>query len=374
MGYAYTPGLTVADCATERRIRRLPVPGRVLVAVGQAVSATDVVAETELPGESRVIDAADRLGIAPEELPLSMIRSVGDGVAAGDLLARTRGWFGRFRHELISPMNGTVESISPVTGRLVLRGPPTLLRRTAYARGQIVAVAPGESATVEIRGAFVQGIFGVGGEAEGTLALAVDSADATLEQQCIGPACAGRILIGGRLVTADAIRAAVANGAKAIVTGGLNDSDLRDLLGYDLGVAITGDEALGLTLIVTEGFGPVPMARRTFELLRRHVGRQASVNGATQIRAGVIRPEVLIPLDETPGATPAERTWRPALELGTIVRAIREPHFGRIGRCVALPTEPVALPTEAQVRVVTVEFENGERAVLPRANVELIKA
>ena len=38
---------------------------------------------------------------------------------------------------------------------------------------------------------------------------------------------------------------------------------LRRLLGYDLGVAITGQEDLGVTIVVTEGFGRIAMAKRT---------------------------------------------------------------------------------------------------------------
>ena len=79
-------------------------------------------------------------------------------------------------------------------------------------------------------------------------------------------------------------------GAAALVSGGIDDEDLKEFLGYDLGVAITGNEQLGLTVIVTEGFGEIAMAQRSFDLLHSHVGDVASVNGATQIRAGVMRP------------------------------------------------------------------------------------
>jgi hypothetical protein len=61
------------------------------------------------------------------------------------------------------------------------------------------------------------------------------------------------------------------------------------------------------------------------------------------------------------------------LEPGSLVRAIREPWFGRIGRVVELPHELRALETEALVRVLVVEFEGeGGSAVMPRANVERI--
>ena len=74
-----------------------------------------------------------------------------------------------------------------------------------------------------------------------------------------------------------------------------DDSDLKEILGYDLGVAITGTERIGLTLIVTEGFGDIAMAERTFDLLNKREGDFAAINGTTQIRAGVMRPEVVIP-------------------------------------------------------------------------------
>ena len=56
-------------------------------------------------------------------------------------------------------------------------------------------------------------------------------------------------------------------GAAALVSGGIDDQDLKEILGYDLGVAVTGSEKIGLTLIVTEGFGEIAMAERTFRLL-----------------------------------------------------------------------------------------------------------
>ncbi len=378
MGYAYTPGLTVAERTVVRKVRRLPIAGRVLVQVGQTVEADDVVAETSLPGEAVALKAADRLGIPPEDLPSAMLKREGDGVTKGEVLARTRGLFGLFKSEVTCPLDGTIESVSKITGQVILRGVPVPLQKRAYARGRVVAVQAGESATVEVVGTFVQGIFGVGGETTGVLEVLASNPDEVLDAPRIGAAHAGRIIVGGGLVTAAAVRAARQHGVRGIVCGGLDDADLRAFLGYELGVAITGEETLGLTLVITEGFGPIGMAARTFELLRRRSGQLASMNGATQIRAGVIRPEVLIPDAESggrPGApdevgAAAERSA--VLEVGTPLRAIRDPYFGRIGRCTALPVGLVRLPTESEARVLEVEFEDGQRVVLPRANVELI--
>jgi len=158
-----------------------------------------------------------------------------------------------------------------------------------------------------------------------------------------------------------------------VIAGGFHDRDLRDFLGFDLGVAITGHENLGVTLVVTEGFGEMPMAGATFELLASCEGRLASINGATQIRAGVIRPEIIVPRESKAKAAAAAGD-EGNLEVGERVRAIREPYFGKLGVVTSLPVELQVLETEARVRVLGVKFDDGLEAIIPRANVELIES
>jgi hypothetical protein len=49
------------------------------------------------------------------------------------------------------------------------------------------------------------------------------------------------------------------------------------------------------------------------------------------------------------------------------------PYFGQIGRVSGLPAELQEVESGARVRVLEVEFDGGERVVVPRANVELIE-
>ena len=164
-------------------------------------------------------------------------------------------------------------------------------------------------------------------------------------------------------------------GVAGLVIGGIHDKDLRALLGYDLGVAITGTEQVGFTLILTEGFGTIPMAGKTFTLLSAHAGQQASISGATQIRAGVIRPEIMIP--KGAGATDDHRAasvpQREGIRIGDQVRIIRDPLFGKIGEVASLPSELQKIPTESEVRVLEVRFGDGSRTMIPRTNIELIE-
>lgn len=163
-------------------------------------------------------------------------------------------------------------------------------------------------------------------------------------------------------------------GVSAIIAGGIDDQDLRDFLGYDLGVATTGSEKVGLTLIVTEGFGDVAMADRTWSLLQSRSGAESSCTGATQIRAGVVRPEILIPWPGTTAAltAPPVAAGRP-LAPGAAVRIIRDPYFGTIGQIARLPAEPAVLASGSRARILEVRTPGGELLIVPRANVELIE-
>jgi hypothetical protein len=377
MANAFTPGLTVSARVAYRAQRLLPVAGEVTVQPGARVRPEDVVARTWTDGEVFPMRLAGMLGVGPRELPALMQVAIGQDVRPGDVLARSRGIFGLMRREARATAAGTLESVSPATGMAIVRGPRSPIEVRAHVAGTVDRVIAGEGAVVATDAALVQGIFGIGGEAVGPLAMACASPAEELDADCIGPAMRGAVVVGGARMTAAAIARAREVGAAALVSGGIDDHDLRDVLGHDIGVAVTGTERIGITLIVTEGFGEIAMAARTFALLASHVGRTASVNGATQIRAGVMRPEIVVPLDghAAGGAAPTVSAGGASaglLEVGTAVRVIRDPHFGVLGTVAALPEQPVTLASGSRARVLEVQTSAGQRITVPRANVELI--
>ena len=376
MAHSYTPGLKVSAFTTVRRERKLPLAGSVLVSVGQPVEAETIVARTELPGNVQTVNAANILGVLPEDVPDCLVKPVGSAVKKGEVIAESRSFFGLFRSKVASPTDGTVENVSTVTGQALIREPPIPVEVDAYVDGKVVEVHEKQGVTVETRGTFIQGIFGIGGETCGVLHVCVTGPGEALTEASLGADVRGKILVGGSHVTTSVLRRAIQLGAKAVVIGGFDDQDLREFLGYDLGVAITGSEEKGLTLVVTEGFGEIPMAGRTFELLRSCEGRKVSVSGATQIRAGVLRPEIVAPrlTEALPPEARADGGEPEGLTVGSLIRAIREPYFGRLGKVASLPPELVALETEAKVRVLEVDFGDGKRTLLPRANVEMIES
>ncbi|HWQ68745.1 MAG TPA: hypothetical protein VN494_02110 [Patescibacteria group bacterium] len=379
MAHSYTPGLRTAPQTVVRKRRILPIPGQVLVHDGQAVTATTVIAQTELPGKVHAVNVVNLLGIVPQEIRRYMLKREGDAVKAGEPLAENRPVFKWLKTQVPSSITGTIETVSEVTGQVFLREPPRPLALTAYLDGRVVETFPGQGATVETTCSLVQGIFGIGGEAVGTIAVAVDNRDDELTPERITDAHRGTILVGGSLIGRDGFARAKQVGVAAVVVGGIDALDLKLLLGRDLGVAITGTEQIGLTLIITEGFGRIAMAKRTFDLLVSKVGRRASCSGATQIRAGVIRPEVIVPMGEQSAVSDQRSAGETAgvgggLRIGDQIRIIREPYFGRICRVSALPADLRLLATGSKVRVLEAELDDGQQVVVPRANVELLEA
>ncbi len=372
MGSAYTPGLTVSGDIVVKRIRRLPIKGEVLVKDGDRVQPDTVVARALLPGPLQTMKLPEELGVEPRDAPGFFQLKVGDSVEKGQVVAMSKGFLGMGKKEVQSKFAGTIESISEVTGNVLVREASIPVDVTAYIQGFIADVIPGEGAVVETRAAMVQGIFGVGGERVGTIRMAVSGPREVLDASAIKDDDKGKILVGGAGVTYEALVRGSAVGVIGFIAGGVKDSDLVKFLGYDIGVAITGQEAINLTLMVTEGFGFLSMASRTFDLLGGLVGKAASINGATQIRAGVIRPEIIVPLaldvvvDKEPDLSAFE------LRPGASIRVIREPYFGELAVVTDLPAQLMVVDSGTEVRVLKAKLEDGREVLVPRANVEII--
>lgn len=372
MAHAYTPGLKVSKGMTIRKERRLPLEGEVLVGVGDNVRADEVVAKADLPGNVQLVNIANLLSVPANDVDEYTTKKVGEGIEKDEILAETKGIFGLFKSQARSPISGTVENISNVTGQVILREPPIPVEVRAYVDGSVTDIAGNDGVTVETYGTYIQGIFGIGGETLGTLEVVVSSPDAPLTSDLIQPEHRDKILVGGSIVSHDAIQAAIRGGVRGLIVGGIDDKDLRELLGYELGVAITGSEDIGITLVVTEGFGKIRMADRTFDLLKERQGLKTSINGTTQIRAGVVRPEIVVPFESSEHLI-EDAVIAGKLEIDTPIRVIREPYFGNLGRVTALPVELQQLETGAKVRILEIELEDGAHITLPRANVEIIE-
>ncbi len=375
MAHLYTPGLQVFEKTLVQKHRTLPIPGDVLVEIGDFIKAEDIIARTEIPNEVMELNIANLLSIEPEDIRDYMLKKEKEPVKKGEPLAVNKPLLKWFKKEIPSPIDGTVESINKVTGKILLRKPPRHVDLSGYLDGKVVEIEPNLGAMIECSATYIQGIFGIGGEQSGILEMVVASPGQPLEENMIKPEHAGKVLVGGSYLDEKCLKRAEEMGVKGLIIGGLDANCIKAWLGYEIGVAITGDEDVKTTLIVTEGFGEIAMAGRTFELFQAAQGKRVSISGRTQIRAGVMRPEIIIPLAEDKDSVvkSSDKSNEAGVKEGDIVRIIREPYFGMLGRIKSLPSELLLIETEAKVRVMEVTLDDGKIITLPRANIEIIE-
>jgi hypothetical protein len=373
MAHSYTPGLKVLKNTEILKERRLPLKGSVNALVGDDVSPESVIAKTDLPGNVQMVNVANQLNVDASDVEAVMIASEGSQISKNELIAETNGIFGYFKSRVHSPVDGTVESISNITGQVVIREAPIPVAVDAYIKGVVHEVIHNEGVVIKSYGSFVQGIFGIGGESRGFIKMLSETRDSEISAGMINSELQGLIVVGGSFISLEAYKKALKCKVAGVVVGGFNYYDLEEILGYTLGVAITGSEDLITSLIVTEGYGKIQMGQQTFDLLRDNSGRLASINGATQIRAGVIRPEIIIPNNtsrEENSARDAKKTS--GMIEGSLVRVIRSPNFGAIGAVKELPAELRKMESETMVRVAIIKIDN-KLFEIPRSNLEVVE-
>ena len=365
MSKSYTPGLKILENASIKKKRILPLAGELHVEKYDLVKSDQIVASAKIPGNVQMINVSNKLNIDPNQIIDCMLCKVDQEVKKGEVVARSKGLFGFFRSEVKSPMDGVLINISDITGQIIISEKPIPIEVDAYIDGKIQEVYKKEGVLISAHGVLIQGIIGIGGEKKGTLKIIENISD--LDKIDLST---DMVVVIKSFIDYGAYQKINKLGLKGIICGGIDYESLTKILGYPLGVAITGSEDV-TTVVVTEGFGNINMSDRTFELLEKYKNSYCSINGATQIRAGVMRPEVIINLDfdiENINDNKDESL----ILVGSKVRIIRDPFFGLIGIVSALPSELVKMKTETMVRAAEVTLGDGTKKIIPRANLEVI--
>lgn len=317
-------------------------------------------------------DVAGEIKVKPEELPKHMLRHVGQEVKKGQIIAKRGEMQAFFTKTCATPISGVISAVDTKSGKVTVSRPFKQVVLNAYVSGTVAEVMPEMGCVVENTGIRLNGVFGLGKETHGPLRVLTDGPEQTLTADMISEDCKGCVIVGGSFAANEALSRALEVGAKGVVTATVNYFNLTQSLGVKLGVGITGQEDTDLTVILMEGFGHLAMRLEVWNTLRALEGRVASVNGATQIRAGAIRPEILVPFNDYSGPLGDDVPIDEDLSVGCGVRIVSEPCFGVLGRVLEIVREPVAIGTEAKVPVVKVGTADGRQVLVPRANVEVL--
>ncbi len=354
----YPTETRVTPLTTIRRERLLPSRGQVLVGPGEVVGAADVVARCLMPGEVHVVDVSRALGVSREKADKYIRKSVGDTVQEGETLAARGGLVGLLQPGCRSPVDGQVIAVRH--GVILIEGATTTFELRAHIAGQVTNVMAHVGVVIATTGALIQGAWGSGGEAEGVLRLLGDSPQRPLRARAVDVGCHGTIIVGSWILDEEVLHKAEEVQVRGIVAGSANAGLLPIL------------EKLPFPVMLTEGFGTLPMSQHTFSLLQTNTGREVMLSADTKIRWAGKRPELVIPLRAGEDLTHDDEMPQP-LEIGARVRLLRAPHLGAIGQVKELPPFPQIVDSGIRTMVAVVELEDGETVLAPLANLDLVR-
>ena len=352
----YSPQTQVTPLTTITRNRYLPVPGQVLVKVGDRVEPTTPVARALLPGEYRILDVAGALGVREAEVDKYLIKQIGQQVKRGERIAVRRGLL--FPRVCRAPAEGFIAASGG--GRVLLETLSPTYEVPAYIRGRVVSLRPNYGVAIETVGTLIEGVWGAGGESTGVIKVLTERADESLNAEKLTVGFRGAVIVGGLTADQAAFKQAANIEARGLVLGSL-DASLRELAAD-----------LPFPIIVTEGMGRIPMADSIFDLLKKYDGSEASLSGKASTHWEATRPEIIIPqLGES--APPGRERRALPLNIGLTVRIISQPYQGAVGGITDLPYWPQEMDSGARLHVARVDLGDEGVVSVPLANLELLR-
>ncbi|HMO17997.1 MAG TPA: KOW motif domain-containing protein [Oligoflexia bacterium] len=367
----YTPKLLIHPNVRLKRERALPVKGSALFKVGDFVGAHEDVLVTELKGDLSIVKIAERLGISPDEAMSGVLVKEGQELYEGDLIFRKKGLFGFFEESVFSPVSGVVEFISKESSHIGIRSKPERLSVSAYLPGTVSSVTSDRVVEISSRVGVLQGVFGKGAEGFGVICFLPVKRDQIIEKSDlvdIDNDLDGVIVAGGASISEEAFSVLCERRTLGIVTASLSSRFVRGVLG-GLGEAKRGGSTP--VVMITEGFGFLPMSEKAFAILKNNDGKKASISGKTQVRAGAIRPELIF---HDPDLSVSEISEDRTSQLlpGDMVRVVRGKNFGKIGKIIDAPRQMQVLESGVNARCLLLQLEKGEKEMVALANLESV--
>ena len=363
----------VVDRGAFRVERLLERPGRVEVERGDRVASGDVVARTENIEKSFTLYLANELGVPNDSLRKYLTKSIGSAVSEGEPIARVRR--GLRTAAVKSPATGTLIHVDDAEGTVTLTASSGPKELVALVDGVVEEVYADHGVAITTSGSRIYGIVGFGAEATGRLVVGSDRHDRELTADQVSSDWRGAIVLAGMTVGVPALNKMRDAGVAGVIVGSISEGDIRRYIAPQdaAGVASFWSQDLASlgaaarpVIVVTEGFGRIPMADPIYEFLKTKAGFTVSMTGRTATGHQLARPEMYIAEDAGSGA-PAPAAIEPARQ----VRVVDAHRLGLSGTVVSGPTTGT-LSNGLLRDYVEVEFENNEREMVPAENVEIV--
>lgn len=343
---------------TIRRARMLPdaANGDVEVARGARVSLMDTVARGIEPSSFKLVDAAKFFGVnKPDALEKLLRVSEGDDVEQGDILGQ------KGRKKLLAPTAGKVVTIW--RGQIVIQRYAETVDLLAGLNGTVIEVRVGRGAVLEGYGGVMQGMWGNGKRAVGSIRLEPASGiEGSFDGSGLDTSYRGAIIVTRRTL-------------RPLTLDVIEDQGLTGIIAPSIAPSLR-ERALqsSAAILLLEGFGTMRISASAIQFLESMEGRQAALDAVTPAPLESRRPELLINVPFDPGDRPSAPNLNVTLRPGIQVRLARGDAAGAIGVITNLPKTPILMDNGLRVSCAQVELVTGEKITAPLANLEVTGA
>jgi hypothetical protein len=350
----HIPVTHVVSMTKIRRERLMPVPGQVLIGVNDKVKGEQVLAESAPTPRHYFLDVARGLGVPVRKVGQYLSRKPGDRVEKGEIIA---GPVGFARRTIRAPQNGRIVAIT--RGRVLFEVRGESMELQAGFPGRVIATDGVQTITVETTGALVQGIWGNGLQDSGVMRLAGEDPSSRLRTGQLDIKLRGAVLVAGICDHPDPLKHAIDISVQGVILGSIS-SDIIPVV-----------KELPYPLIITEGFGELPMNTAAFQILKSNAGREVSIDATPIEQYKANRPEVIIPVaSNAPIDLPNEVI---PIKSGVRVRILRAPHRGKVGTVRQMLPRASIYPSGVRAVSAKIELEQGGVISVPVDNLDVIQ-
>lgn len=379
MTYFAPSRLRIEQDVVIRIIRALKGKGSLNVSVGQEIGPSEIIGNSTISAGFRTLNLAALLEVDPHEVEKHLVRTLGQRIYKGELLARKKGWFGDQRM-VTAPTDGVLDFLNNKTGELKIAFMPKKVSLPAGVYG-IVEKVDNERGQVIIRTEVtnIYGICGSGRLRDGVLHI-LSKKDDLIGKDALQLEYNEHILVGGSLFFKDTISSAISEGVGGIITGGINAEDYKGMASGHLAFPRKLDNDIGISIVVCEGFGSIPIGDDIFEILCQYEGKFVFIDGNNAL---IILPSFssssLIKVKNTKlsdlpnGLTEYVNRLKTESELkiGMKVRIVGNSYLGEQGTVLAIDKSITLLPSGIKANLATIETPRRKIQV-PVANLEII--
>lgn len=283
------------------------ITGESMVSVGEEVAAETILGTKRFSREVKYRLPGAKLTVSP-----------GEKIVRGQLIGSRKVMLGLRSSKILAPVDGEVKSIGN-NGEVVFQEYGQAEKIAAGCWGKIAAIEDG-TVSIETMVKRIFGATGIGGSCSGFIKNLAKS-DEIVTPQLLSSSVAGMIVCGGSLLLRETVEKAQALGACGIIAGGIN---YREFAAFK-------KENHPFTIVITDGFGAVPMGINIPEVYAMVDGSEAMVTIPVNIK--------------TVSKSEEKEVERVPLNIGTVVRILAAEKMGRYGKITAISEKEEVLPS-----------------------------